>query len=210
MRIDPRSLWLGLALMGAGAAHANLLLNGSFEAGAFVPPANQTMTLSPGSQALTGWQVANDAVAWIGVGDPWGLDAQDGGLFLDLSDYSAGAPFGGVQQAFSTTPGYEYTVRFHLGSSNAWGRPSALTVSAAGQSATFTGATAGGTNDWQPFSFVFVADSAVSTLRFVGASGVNYIGLDNISAAVTAVPEPASVALLLAGMATIGAMYRRR
>lgn len=190
-------------------AHANLITNGSFESGSFAPPSNQTMTLLPGSTALTGWQVVNDSLAWIGVGDPWGLDAQDGDRFLDLSDYSAGAPFGGVQQSLATTPGYEYTVTFYLGSSNTWGRPSALTVSAAGQSDSFQSPTTGTTNDWQQLSFVFVANSASTVLSFVGASGVNYIGLDNVVATVTAVPEPTTTVLLLAGMAALGLRMSR-
>lgn len=210
MRSFVSSIFVAALLGSASAAHANLLLNGSFETGSFAPSSNQTLSLSPGSSSLSGWQVVNDSLAWIGVGDPWGLDAQDGNLFLDLSDYSAGAPFGGVQQTFTTTAGFEYTIEFYLGSSNTWGRPSALNVSADGQSATFSGSLTGGTNDWERFSFVFVADDAETTIQFIGASGVNYIGLDNVSATVTAVPEPSSYALLLAGLATLGSLYRRK
>ncbi len=201
------NLLLAAALLGsASMANANLIMNGGFESGSFVPPSNQTMTLSPGSSSLSGWQIVNDSLAWIGAGDPWGLDAQEGNFFLDLSDYAAGSPFGGVQQTIATTKGFEYTVTFYLGSSNTWGRPSSLHVSAAGQSANFTGSHAGGTNDWEQFSFVFVATGPESTIQFVGASGVNYIGLDNVSASMTAVPEPASYALALMGLATIGSL----
>lgn len=199
-----RSAVAGLAVLVCSVTHANLIANGSFESGAFAPPSNQTMTLSPGSAALTGWQVVNDAMAWIGVGDPWGLDAQDGDRFLDLSDYSAGAPFGGVQQTLATQTGHEYTVTFHLGSSNQWGRPAALNVSAAGQSVRFESPTTGTNNDWQEFSFVFVANSSSTTLSFIGASGVNYIGLDNVVATVTAVPEPTTAALLIVGITALG------
>lgn len=111
-----------------------------------------------------------------------------------------------MQQTIATTKGFEYTVTFYLGSSNTWGRPSSLNVSAAGQSANFTGSHAGGTNDWEQFSFVFVATGPESTIQFVGASGVNYIGLDNVSASMTAVPEPTSYALALMGLATIGSL----
>ncbi len=206
MRSHLNILLVSVLLASASVANANLLLNGSFESGSFVPPSNQTMTLSPGSSSLSGWQIVNDSLAWIGVGDPWGLDAQEGNLFLDLSDYSAGAPFGGVQQTIATTKGFEYTVTFYLGSSNTWGRPSSLNVSAAGQSASFTGPLVGGTNDWEQFSFVFVATDAEATIKFVGTSGVNYIGLDNVSASITAVPEPTSYALALIGLVTIGTL----
>jgi hypothetical protein len=36
-------------LVAGGAAQANLLVNGSFESGAFVNQGNQTMSLAPGS-----------------------------------------------------------------------------------------------------------------------------------------------------------------
>jgi hypothetical protein len=209
MRTQLRSTVAGLGVLACGIAHANLIANGSFESGSFTPPSNATMTLSPGSTALTGWQVVNDSLAWIGVGDPWGLDAQDGDRFLDLSDYSAGAPFGGVQQGLSTNLGYEYTVTFYLGSSNIWGRPASLTVSAAGQSGSFESLTTGTNNDWQQFSFKFVANSTNTTLSFVGASGVNYIGLDNVVATVTAVPEPTTTVLWLAGIAALGLRMSR-
>lgn len=209
MRIGIAASTLVLSLCLVESASANLIVNGSFESGDFSPPGNQTMTLAPGSTALTGWDVVNDSIAWIGVGDPWGLDAQDGDLFLDLSDYSAGPPFGGIQQSFASTVGHEYTVTFQLGSSTYWGRPASLTVSAAGQSETFSSALTGGNNDWDEKSFVFVATGATTTLSFVGASGVNYIGLDNVNVAVSAVPEPASGLLVLSGLAAL-ALYRRK
>lgn len=201
---------LVLALTLAESANANLIANGSFESGDFSPPSNQTMTLAPGATALDGWEIVNDSIAWIGVGDPWGLDAQDGDRFLDLSDYAAGPPFGGVQQSFASTAGYEYTVTFQLGSSTYWGRPAALTVSAAGQSEIFQSAPSGGNNDWDAESFVFVATGTTTTLSFVGASGVDYIGLDNVNVAVSAVPEPATVLLALSGLAVLGLHLRRR
>ena len=113
----PRHVVTAAMALAATCANASIVTNGSFELGTFNPPAQATMTLTPGSTAITGWQVVNDALAWIGVGDPWGLDAQSGDLFLDLSDFSAGAPFGGVQQALTTSPGTEYSVAFYLGSS---------------------------------------------------------------------------------------------
>lgn len=210
MKSQFRAVLVGILFVGSGAANANLLSNGSFELGVFAPSSNQTVTLTPGSTTLEGWQVINDSLAWIGVNDPWGLDAQEGNLFLDLTNYEQGGSFGGVQQTFSTTPGYEYTATFQLGSSTYWGRPSALRASAAGQSQTFTSAATGGNNDWQPFSFVFVANDSTTTLSFVGTSGVNYIGLDNINLTVSAVPEPTPFALLLAGLGAIGAIHRKR
>jgi hypothetical protein len=75
----------------ANAAQANLITNGSFEDTTnFVPnhPADDTMSLTVGSIAMTGWTVVNSGLAWIGPGNPFGLSASDGTYFLDLTDYT--------------------------------------------------------------------------------------------------------------------------
>ena len=196
------------ALLAASVAQANLFDNGSFESGTFTPPGNATMTLNPGSTSLTGWQVVNDSIAWIGVGDPWGLDAVAGDRFLDLSDYTAGVPFGGVSQTIPTAAGTEYSVTFNLGSSTFWGRPSSLTVTAGSTAQTFTSATTGSNNDWNLHTFNFIATAASTPIAFVGNSGVNYIGLDDV--AVSVVPEPSLAVLLLAGLGVIAVHRVRR
>jgi Protein of unknown function (DUF642)/PEP-CTERM motif len=197
-----------VAILAATSSHANLLVNGSFEAGTFAPQGNQTMTLNPGSTSLSGWQIFNDSIAWIGLGDPWGLDAFAGDRFLDLSDYAAGAPFGGVSQTIATVPGQQYTLSFYLGSSTFWGRPSALIVTAGSSAGTFASPATGTNNDWHLHTLDFAATSASTTISFVGNAGVNYIGLDN--ATVTAVPEPGQAALLALGLATMALQFCRR
>src|SRR5438046_1471666 len=89
----------GLVTVAAQPASANLILNPSFEAGGFVDQGSQTMTLpAGGGTTLTDWIVGFDSIAWINTGNPWGLSAQDGSKFLDLTNYEPGAPFGGVSQ----------------------------------------------------------------------------------------------------------------
>lgn len=213
-------------LLGASLAHAqNLLVNGSFEEGAFVNQGNQTMSPAVGSSAIDGWTVITDTTAWINVGNPFGLSASDGNRFLDLTNYSAGAPFAGVSQTFATTAGATYTLSFDLGGSNAWGRPDALIASAAGTSVSFTTGPASTTtpnNDWYRESMTFTATGATTTLTLQGSVGFNYIGLDNVAVAlssspggvtpdpVPAIPEPSTWALMLAGLAAIGGVARRR
>ena len=91
-------VFLGIACMLPIAVHAdaNLLTNASFELGNFVNQGNATMVLNVGSTSITGWTVVNDQLAWIDVGNPFGLSAEEGDRFLDLTAYPAGAPFGGV------------------------------------------------------------------------------------------------------------------
>jgi hypothetical protein len=200
-----------LVLCAAGA-HANLLVNGSFESGTFNPPSAATMSLAPGSTAISGWTVVNDVAAWIGTGNPWGLSANDGARFLDLTDYSTGAPFGGVAQAIATLPGASYRLSFDLGSSTFWGRPDAITASAAGQSATFTSPGTGTNNDWQHVSMLFTASSNSTTVQLLGVAGHQYIGLDNaaVDLVSTPVPEPQTWASMVGGLVCAGAWLRRR
>jgi hypothetical protein len=144
-RLITRKVALAMTVAAAaGAAQANLLANASFENGTFSPPSNQTESLAVGSAAITGWTVIGDTTAWIGTGNPWSVTASDGARFLDLTDYSAGAPFGGVRQTVSTAVGGLYTLSFDLGSSNLYGRPSAITALAVGTTATFTSPLTGG------------------------------------------------------------------
>ena len=161
----------------ASAAHANLRTNGSFEAGAFVNQGNDTMSLAPGSTVITGWTVVTDTTAWIGPANTFGLSASDGSYFLDLSNYQFGAPFAGMSQVITTTPGATYPLTFELGGSNVWGRPDAITASAAGTSVTFT-TPATGTN---------TTGTGVDAVRryldvdhdpAAGRGRQNYIGLD--------------------------------
>lgn len=172
---------LGLAAMVlCTAARADLLVNGSFEDGAFVPPSNATMTLVPGSTALQGWEVFNDNVAWIANGNPWGLTAKDGNRFLDLTDYLNGAPYGGIRQTIATVPGRSYRLFLYLGSATNMGRPSSVTVTAGGTMTTFTGPATGTNNDWNLNALDFVATDAATTISIVGSAGVAYIGVDDV------------------------------
>jgi len=209
---------LAVAALTVGSAHANLIANGSFESGAFVNEGNDTMSLPAGSTVITDWTVVADTTAWIGPTNPFGLSANDGSFFLDLTNYQVGAPFAGMSQTIATTVGATYSLSFDLGSSTFWGRPDSITASAAGTAQTFTAPSTGSNNDWQRVSMQFLATAATTTVLLQGASGFNYIGLDNIDVEFVSgpgpgpgpvpVPEPTTLALL--GLALAGLASSRR
>ena len=209
-------LFLTAALGVATSPQANLLTNGSFESGAFVNQGNDTMSLAAGSTVITGWTVVTDTTAWIGATNPFGLSASNGSFFLDLTNYQANAPFAGMSQTIATTPGATYSLSFDLGSSTFWGRPDSITASAAGTSQTFTAPATGGNNDWQSVLMQFVASSATTTVLLQGASGINYIGLDNVDVEFVSgpgpgqIPEPTTLALLGLGLASLAVSRRRK
>ena len=183
-------------------ANADLITNGSFEAGTFVNDGNGTMSLSPGATTITGWTVVTDKVAWIIGANPWGLSAQEGDRFLDLTDYTTGAPFGGVTQDIATIAGQEYDLSFYLGSYTArWGGPPvSISATAGATNGTFTVSTTSTQSTWTPFALHFTATSATTPITLTGAAGSQYIGLDNVSVVQaggpTPVPEPSSMILL--------------
>jgi hypothetical protein len=197
-----------MLLAGIQTSHAASVINGSFELGNFTPLNQDTMSLSPGATDLTGWEVHTDITAWIGPNNPWSLTANDGDFFLDLTDYSSGSPFGGVSQQIDTTIGQMYEVSFDLGSSNIWGRPSAIEVSAGNNSLVFMSTLTGGDSDWEQFSMLFTAEDLSTTISFSGHTGHVYIGLDNVS--VSAVPLPAGIWLFGSAIAFLfGSQIRK-
>ena len=140
----------------------------------------------------------------------------DGSFFLDLTNYQLVPPFAGVSQTVATIPGATYSLSFDLGSSTFWGRPDSITASAAGALQTFTSPTSGGNNDWQSVLMQFVASSTTTTVLLQGASGFNYIGLDNVDVEFVSgpgprpIPEPATLALLGFGLASLAVARRRK
>ena len=67
MKHTPMIAILSILLSASQLAQANLVTNGSFESGAFVPNADNTMSLPNGSTAMTGWTVIADSLSWINI-----------------------------------------------------------------------------------------------------------------------------------------------
>jgi len=203
---------LAAALLGIGLpSHANLLTNGSFELGTFVPDANGTMDLAVGATDMTGWTVQNAKLAWIGPSNPFYLTASEGGYFLDLSGYHDNTPYGGVlqSQTIATTIGTPYRLTFDIGTDPLYDTaPVSVQVTAGSASAIFT-STPLNPNQWQSFNLDFIATSANTSISLVGQAGTNekYIGLDNVNLMI--IPEPSTLTLLAGPGLLVFAAWRR-
>ena len=183
--------------IGSLSAHADsLITNGTFEDFSGTPLVSGYTVINAGSSALTGWTVGGTSVDLI---------ANDYGAVSGYSIDMLGTPGpGSLSQSFATVIGQQYTLSFDL-SANGGGDGKALTVSLTGVApASYMGST--------PFTtqtLNFVASNASTTLMFTSAaSGYSGAVIDNVS--VTAVPEPETYAMLLAGLGLMGAVVRRR
>ena len=184
------------------AAGPNLITNGGFENSSF---SGSFTTFAAGSTALTGWTIGQDSVDLIKT--YW--QPAGGSYSLDLSGNADGT----ISQSFATVIGQKYVVSFDM-AANPDDSSDPLKYMQVGlsQQGLYTFSSAGHTHQnmgWATQSFTFVATTVSSKLHFASLQDSAYgIALDNIS--VTAVPEPETYAMLLAGLGLIGAVARRR
>ncbi|MFZ5448475.1 MAG: DUF642 domain-containing protein [Thermodesulfobacteriota bacterium] len=193
-------------------AQANLLVNGSFEDPTGFEPVdngqNNFMSLPEGSTTLTGWQVIDAEIAWLGAN--YGLTAFHGDYWLDLTGFHDSLPFGGVQQTINTVFGQSYVLEFDLGNLIAYGPSAAITVSAGSTSQDFFNTSI--TDSWKHFAMPFTAGPGSTLISLMGieVAGQNcrYIALDNVT--VTVVPLPPTALLLGASLLRLARYARRR
>ena len=195
---------VGLALTAAAGhvfASTNLVMNGSFEANTVAGP---FVNFSTQSQGISNWTIGVFNVDL--VGSLWA--AADGVNSVDLS----GTKKGEIHQTLSTVVGQTYQLSFEL-AGNFQGGPAVKGMSVnIGPNGLYTFDTTGksaGNMGWTTYSETFVAVSTATTLSFASnTSGAYGPVLDNVS--VTAVPEPETFAMLLAGLGLMGVIARRR
>jgi hypothetical protein len=213
-----------LAVLATGAS-AQIVSNGSFETFTGVFGGDGGAQLTSASTTLTGWTIVGGEIAVLRTPNSYNLAPSVGNNFLDLAGYTnAGFPKGISQVLIGLTVGQTYAFSMHLGirngacvsgGNNCHG-PVQASAAIGSTSQTFTEASAVAGNVWGTFGFNFVATGASMTLTIDGVSlpaGNEFIGLDNVSVApadVGAVPEPETYALLLAGLAAVGAFTRKR
>ena len=194
-------------LAAAPAANAAVLVNGSFEEGT---NPGSFLTLGNGNTDITGWTVGGNGIDYIGT--YW--KASQGVRSLDL----AALDQGGVSQTFATIVGREYVVSFDLAGNPDGGLNQKAMVTSAGLGqlpALFTfDVGPGNTHDdmgWQSFTYKFTAQSTSSTLNFSSLTRGPYgPALDNVGVTLSAVPEPATWAMMIIGFTGAGVAIRRR
>jgi hypothetical protein len=186
------------------------VVNGSFEDP--VLGAGNTSFYDVGSTAITGWTVVGGSNVQL-VNSTFGapdytLPASNGSQWVDLTGGNEGIGKG-LTQTFAGRAGF-YLVEFDLGKMFSAGNPF-VSVNFNGDIQTFSNTTSGSGNilSWAHEQYYFFG-AASNTITFTGAAGgsTGLIGIDNVT--VTAVPEPESLALMMAGIGALGFMSRRR
>lgn len=195
---------LAVALASGAQASTNLVADGSFVEGLGVGGYQGYA----GGSSLGAWTVTGDSVDLIGG---YWQKTPTGSYTIDL----AGSNAGGLSQAVHLGAG-DYTLSFWLAGNPDGGAPTkTVDVSVAGVSTSFSFLTTGHSEGSMGFTLETlsfnVASDTDTTLSFSNAEANTPWGaaIGGVTLA-SAVPEPGSMALLLAGLGLFGVMAKRR
>lgn len=187
---------------------AQILVNGSFEA----PVLSITMNVS-GAFSFSGWSgVASSSGGNAGlvVGVDNGLGPAQG---VQHYTFNGGNPSdrGWIEQGLNTVSGMTYSVSFSVGRS---GGGQALSLSASVNNVAMGDFLPPAGVGYSVYSFMFVAASDSSLLRFTDTSGGNsisdlYLDAVSVSAVGSAIPEPGTYAAIVGGVMLSLAAFRK-
>ncbi|MBV6319565.1 FxDxF family PEP-CTERM protein [Duganella violaceipulchra] len=188
------------ALLASGSAFAapvELLLNGSFEANV---------------QAAGTWANYDNLTGW--TGGTHGIElrnhvfgsAANGVNFVELDTYKNSS----MTQTVQTVLGQHYTLSFQFQDRIN------VPTSSQGLSVDWGGAEIAHVNDslngaWETRTYTLIGDGSAMKLKFIATGRSDSLGtsLDNVSLT-SAVPEPETYAMMLAGLGLVGFAARRR
>lgn len=210
----------------SASAATNLIINGDFEA-APAPPAGGYTQLF-GGNSFPGWTVTGSDILLIDKnyveGGTLVFNANSPNVAVDLTGAGNTSPLDGiVQNVMTTQAGQIYRLSFYVGNAAPIGGngavytlPSTVNLSInSGAIQSFTNASTAGTGpgngiNFQLFSTTFAATGSSTSIAFSNGTAVgdNYAGLDDV--ALTAVPEPATWAMMILGFLGMGATLRQR
>jgi len=218
----PRAI-TGFFLLGVllAPARANLITNGSFETGTFVPNQWGWQTLYTNDPSIPGWTIGPGCIDYIG---PYWTAAQ-GSRSIDLSgDGSQGT----IWQSFPSTPGQLYRVSFALaGNPDAQPRTTRIRIWVDDPAVTYrdfdfvVNGQSQSNPGWVYLSWDFTASSTSTRLGFSSLDTFDGIvwgrswgysfgpALDDVSVE-QVIPEPASLLLTVAGWLGLALLRRRR
>lgn len=212
------------ALTGAASASTNLIVNGSFED---ISETTGVQQLNNGS-----WQVFSTIPGWITIAGA-GIEvrnnvagsAQNGSQFVELDSHSyvQGKPKNynsnsTMLQNIGTTFNENYTLSFWYSP-----RPNTATGFAADTNnigvywngaalgGTLSGTNGTGSNNWLKYTYTVTGTGGTDMLKFSALGTEETYGgsLDNVSL-ISAIPEPGTYTMLLAGLGLMGIIARRR
>ena len=200
MSIKKSFICAALAASAFAAQASNLVVNGSFE-----------QVASGNSQASGTWGIYNSITGWTGIPNIEVRDnvagaAQNGSNYVELDTNNNSGMFQVINGngLFNLSFWYSPRERVAAGSNGIGFNFGSLSGQVL---ANVAGAPSG--NVWQQYT-ALVNLNGPTALMFFGTGRSDSLGgsLDNVS--VTAVPEPESYAMMLAGLGLMGAIARRR